>query len=111
MGFARHVAGIDAITLPGLGSGCRQVAIGHHLMTDANRKLARLDRDTHRLLAADEMRVDVVRLGADRHQLAGLVGRYQQRDAEVVQQFTEGVGVAAGELMAHGLQDCRTRQR
>jgi hypothetical protein len=46
-------------------------------------------RQTHRRLEVAKVRVEVVALGADDHELARLVGRDQKRDAELVEQLRQ----------------------
>ena len=86
---AGQEAGVVAPRRVDPGRDGRDVDVLPDLDRRADGEPAAVEGQAHRGLEAPEVGVEVVPLVADHHQLAGLVGRHQQRGAELPQQAGE----------------------
>ena len=66
-----------------------QVAILANLQGGADGQAGRVGRQAHRPGEVAKVGVDLVTLGSDQDELAGLVGRHDQRNAQPLQQRRE----------------------
>ena len=103
VGRARQVAGVVLAGRIELGGDGGHVAKLPHVDGRADRQPPAADGHAHRLVERAEVRVDDAAVGADDDELAGLIGRDQQRAAELIEDRREVRRVNAAQRRRAGI--------